>query len=116
MVNELVDSVYELIERELGAKVTYRVNPEVAQIGTSATQFLKQNPRRVAFVLSVLGAYDVYIHTDQSVTSSNGILVGKSGGSSSTNWKEDFILPALNWYGIASSASNCYVLTIELTP
>lgn len=104
--------VQTLIEQELGIKTTYRINPLVSAVGTSATLFLRNNSRRLGFIFVNLGVTLIYILNHPSVATTKGIVCTASGGGKVFGYKEDFILPTYEWYGISSGACNCMVVEI----
>lgn len=80
---------------------------------TTATVLIDGDGDRVGLVIVNQGANNVFISIDSNVGTTNGILLGSSGGSVSMDVTRDFTLPARRWWGIASGGtSKCYVLEI----
>lgn len=71
------------------------------------------NGDRVGLVFVNLGANPVYISLNSGVTSSNGILLGQSGGNISMTVRDDFTLPSRRWYAV-STGGNSAVYVLEL--
>jgi len=112
---KLAFGVYDLIERELKARITEEVNPVTSTVGTSVTQILREDPNRIAVVIINLGTNSLYIGFDREVSSSRGILLSANGGSYTAFWKEDFTLCARAMYAIApAGAVNVYVLALKI--
>lgn len=103
-------SILDLIAQEVGQPVQAAAPTSFTSVGTSSTQLMKQNPQRVSWVLVNLSANDMYIAPNEVVSSTTGILVSKSGGQASSMWKEDLVLPSLEWSIIATGSSSNYML------
>ena len=103
-------SILDLIANEVGVAVQPTAPTSFATVGTSAVELMNQNPQRVSFVFINLSANDMYIAPNETVASTTGILVSKSGGQASAMWKEDLVLPALKWSVIATGSSSAYIL------
>jgi len=112
---KLAFGVYDLIERELKARITEEVNPVTPTVGTSVTQILREDPNRIAVVIINLGANSMYIGFDREISSTRGILLSANGGSYTAFWKEDFTLCARAMYAIAPAGSvSVYVLALKI--
>lgn len=109
-------NIVELVEREFGVKVAFVDSLANREVGVNAQVILAQNPRRLAFVIVNLSANNVFVAPRPDVGSDRGIFLSPSGGQLVVNWREDLILPAVEWSGIASGAnSDIYVLEIEMS-
>lgn len=94
-----------LLEREFGATIRTITDPVVSSVGTSAVEFLRQDPNRVAFLIVNLGVSDLYVGLGPDVASTKGIIIGNSGGSMSVNYKEDGDLPGRSWWILSASGT-----------
>lgn len=103
--------VAELIQKRFGVKTTERINPVTATALTTVTKLAANNPRRTSLLIINIGSNNIYLSPSNDVSSSKGILLVSNGGSFSTAYDEDLLLPCKDWYAIASGAnSNVYVL------
>jgi len=107
-------TVQELIENHYGTNMYGSRDPEgVTTLGTTAQRILKQNPNRFGFTVINLSSNTIYINTDSTVSSTNGIRIASTGGSVFFEWRLDGELPSREWFAIASGASsNLWVLTL----
>jgi len=101
----------EVIEKKLGIK-TYQ-NTEVmnAIVGLTPVQIVSNDPGCLHFTLINLGANDIYIWNDESVSSTHGILVPGNGGMYYINFNDTMLMPTYSWWGLAvGAATNIAVL------
>ena len=56
-----------------------------ATVGTSPSRLVRNNPRRVYYLLSNIGSADVYLGFDSSVTTSAGLKLVSSTGVAEVN-------------------------------
>tara|TARA_Y100000310_G_C20391381_1_gene672951 strand:+ start:386 stop:745 length:360 start_codon:yes stop_codon:yes gene_type:complete len=113
----MIESIYDLIDKELGISVAPFENPLVTQIETSDTEFLAANQRRIAFVFVNLGSTATYISPNSPATTSKGIQLVANGGFFAANWREDTVLPAYSWRGITTGgASACFCVEMIIQP
>ena len=76
-------------------------------------QIVTQNGDRLGLVIVNVSINPVFIGLSNAVASNNGILLSPSGGSISTNVRQDETLPSRAWFGIATTAPvSLYVLEI----
>lgn len=85
-------------------------NPTIA---TTVGVAIDGNGDRVGLVFVNLGANPVYVSLNSGVGSTNGILLGQTGGSISMTVRDDFTLPSRRWYGI-STGGNSAIYVLEL--
>jgi len=112
---EVIRSVYDLVEKELGAKVTEDVNPVTSTVTTAVTQILREDATRVAVIIINLGANDMIIGFDREVSASRGIRVGANGGHYTMYWKEDFTLCArAMWAVTVAGSTDIYVVVLRI--
>ena len=111
----MTSPLQRLIDREIGVVTDPVTNPLVTVIGTSSTQFLRNDQNRVAFLYVNLGANAVYIYNAASVSSSLGIRIPPNGGSIFMWWREDLHLVGMDWHGLAeTSTSACLVIAMNV--
>lgn len=88
--------------------------PKEVSIATSSTSIVPNNFERLGLVLVNLGSYNVYVKPASDVTTTSGILLAKLGGFISMNVRDDLVLPAYSWYGIADGgASDIFVVEVN---
>ncbi len=104
-----------LLEEKLGTKATPFRNPlGVLTVGVVAVRFLPNNPNRFGWEFINLSPNLIYLLNDNSVSATNGIQVGASGGNVIADWEEDFELVSNEWWAIAAgAASNILAISIE---
>ena len=85
------------------------------QVGTSAGELVKNDPRRVTLIISNMAADDVIITPDPlTPTSTLGILVAKSGGNKTFLASEDGPLPRRKFQALTTGAGAVNVTVIEV--
>lgn len=80
-------------------------------VGTSASRIVTNNPRRVKLVLLNLGASDVYVAFDSSVTTSAGIKLVASTGFLETNASDDGEEVLSEFWAISVAAGNTVMIS-----
>lgn len=106
-------TILDLIEKEVGARVNPRAPVTPTTAGTTASQLFPQNPQRVAFLVVNLSTAVMYAVPGNTVSATTGIRIGPSGGAIIQNWRDDFVLPSLEWWILATVNASEYLL-IEL--
>jgi hypothetical protein len=78
----------------------------------SIQQLVKANPNRLALIVSNDSAQDIHLSTKNSVTTTRGIRLAKSGGYA--EWRQDqfFALPTKEWFVISDLAVTITVIEI----
>lgn len=115
MPDEMINSVYDLISKQYGAKVSVEDPTTNLSIGTTDLIIAQNNPRRIALVVVNLSANTLYLKPKAPATTTNGIILIANGGSMSLNFLEDLHLPAQEWHAIASGAASAiYVTSVVL--
>lgn len=80
-------------------------------VGTTASRIVLNNPRRVKLVLLNLGASDVYVSFDSSVTTSAGIKLVAATGFLETNASDDGEEVLSEFWAISASASQTVMIS-----
>ena len=101
----------QLIEAEFG--ITTRHVSRVVSVGTTAVTILPNNDDRLSAVIMNLGTSPAYINPGDAVSAANGIRLSANGGGYVMNWKDDMVLPGLQWLAIDPTAS-VNVLVVEV--
>lgn len=70
-------------------------------VGSTATRIVTGDPEGLSLSLINLGLHDIYVMTDDKVSSTHGILLIAQGGLLSLTVRDDQELPARAWWGIA---------------
>lgn len=93
-----------------GFDTDIRFNPVTDSVGVTPTQITRQNPNRAAIWITNLSAASLYVLPAKDVSSSKGIYVAPNGGTNIFQINDDFSIPTLAFYAIASlAASNILV-------
>jgi len=95
----------DVLERMYGVKTDMVVNPLAAQIETTPTPLLLNNPNRLAWTLINLGANHVMLAFTADVSLTKGIYVAQTGGIMGLLFSEDFELVTYPVWGIADTAA-----------
>lgn len=114
MANVIVDlrSVAEVVEREHLVRGQLIVNRDATDIDIAAKIVARGDPGRMVLVIINLGADAVFISPRGVASATNGIRLAATGGSFSTNWRDDLTLPCEEWSG-ASASDNNNILVLE---
>ena len=107
-----VPSVYDLLARELGAKLAFRFG-EAATADIASKIIARNDPGRVALIIVNLSAATVRVRPLSPASATAGIVLTASGGSVAMNWRDDAILQALEWHAQASADTSA-ILVIEV--
>ncbi len=104
----------EFIERHFGVAVRYNPNPIVDTVQTTATQLWRANPDRLQLAFINLGANNIYLFTDATVSAAKGIVLAAGGGGVILAAEEDAELVGYAWFGLAATgATNYFSFEIE---
>lgn len=102
MTNALRGAVAQALQTRFGGPVVPKFS--TVTVGTSQTLLVPSNMDRVALAFMNFGANDAVLNFDPRVTITRGILCRATVGYVSLDIYEDTVLPAWEWYGIASVA------------
>ena len=103
-----IKTLKDLLNQELGVETFERETATTA--GVAATQLMRQNPNRIAFILYNLSANILFINPLTAPSSTRGIRLGPNGGFVSMFYREDFTLTAREWQIIADVAGSAFYL------
>jgi len=103
----------DYIQREFGFDLVAEFPPKVVSIGSTPTELVKGNPDRVMLLIQNIGAEDAYIHFDQRVSTSLGLLVPKNGGGWVFLGREDGEIVGYPWYAITGTSTTLYLISIR---
>lgn len=99
-------SLADLLMERFKVKTRAVENPEaITAASTTAQKILGNNPNRLAFVITNLGATVCYIGLTDGASTTKGIRLDASGGSSGCIWDEDFQVTGWAWWIIAESGT-----------
>jgi len=116
-LEERLGTLRALISRQFNVRTQREAISLTLTVATTATQVLKNNPNRLAFILVNLSANVGYFAPVQTVSSSAGIRAAASGGSFAFIWNEDFDLVALEWFAINDTLAGTWLrLGVEGAP
>lgn len=98
-------TVIDVIEKLYGVQ-TYEVdNPLTSSVTSSATKILPNDPGGLQITVINLGANDMFLWTDPSVSSSKGIQIQANGGSYEIDFTRFMTLPSREWWAIAPAGT-----------
>jgi hypothetical protein len=108
--------LHDLLFEKFKVNTRPNVNPLVSSVGTTPTKVLDNNPDRLAWFIVNLSSNVVYLHFDNSVSSSKGIAVSPNGGFASMVYDEDFHAVGWEiWAKATGEDSSIYVVEIIAT-
>ena len=100
--------VQDIIDAEFGCQTHWRDNPLVHQIGVNPTLLFRSHSDRLQVGFINLGVTDAYLYPGEAVATDNGLFLGNSGGFVVMSVKSEGMLPTLQWYGIATVATDIF--------
>ena len=106
-----VRTAAELLARHFGADNVTIVGPRPVTVGTTAARLLSNNPSRVGFLIVSLGEEEVHLLPQAGVSSSAGITLAGDGASLEVTTPEDWTLPSLEWFAVASLVAVTVLIT-----
>ena len=102
-----------IVDQLYGTSTSHRIG-STTSVGTSVAELVIASPRRLSLIVQNLhSSNSLYIlPSDEAVSSTRGLRIA-AGGFRSFTLREDFILPSLSWWAIASGAStSVFVLAV----
>ncbi|KKN19097.1 hypothetical protein LCGC14_0949250 [marine sediment metagenome] len=110
MAKQLSGLVAEFLKREYNG--VFAESVAVDSIGITPLQIFGNDPERGLILLVNLSVNTIYIGYDPQVSSLRGITLGANGGSYSVNIRNDFQIPSMAHYAIATGVtSNLFRVT-----
>ena len=110
MASQLTGLVAEFLKREYNGVFAETI--AVDSVGIIPAPLFGNDPERGLILLVNLSVNTIYIGYDPQVSSSRGITLGANGGSYSVNIRDDFHLPSMAHYAIATGVgSNIFRVT-----
>jgi hypothetical protein len=101
-------AAYEFLAKEYGGSLDFKMTfPATAAAFAS---IVGTDPDAVGLIIINNGANPVFISLVNATGASTGIFLAANGGSVTMNVRDDFILPALEWF--ASSPAGASALTV----
>lgn len=83
-------------------------------VGIASAELIGANPERVFILVVNLSTVDVFLSWSPGASSTNGVLIGPSGGSMSLDVETDGTLPANRLFAIAgAAASQMFILELR---
>jgi len=112
MASQLTGLVAEFLQKEYGGIFAETI--DVNSVGVTQGQLFGNDPERGMVLLVNLSVNTIYIGFDPQVSSARGITLGANGGSYNVIIKNDFQLPSMAMYAIATgAASNLFTMTVR---
>lgn len=109
--------IRDIVAAKLGASVAEEEYPDATDADSAAKVLVRRNPARLALIVINLSANTVVIAPDRDVSTTRGIQISANGGSVTLNVNDDFTLPSLEWWVVASvDNSAIYVLALNIQP
>lgn len=103
-----------LINKELGQATRSEENRETEAMATTAALVLRADSGRLAFQIINLGSVAVFLRPRGAPTSTLGIRIGPTGGAYIVNYKDDYTLVTLDWFGVTASGTSTLYTVEEL--
>lgn len=103
--------VGEYLARQFGGRFTYTVTR--LSVGTTVSTVAKRDPERVFLLIMNTSVNTLKLSLENTVNTNQSIFVAPSGGMVSFNMVEDFIMPTLEFKGLATAGSS-YGYLIEV--
>jgi hypothetical protein len=102
-----VGAAQAYVEAEFGGPVD--ILQTVVATGAAASRILQNNPERLSVTFFNLGANDVYLLFDDSVSATKGIALQASGGAVNMTVRDDQMLPTREWWVISPSGASTVI-------
>ena len=77
----------------------FAVRERDVTLTTTAVEFIRNDPERVAYLVVVTGATEAQLAFNVQIAAATAIRIAGSGGFFSANVREDFTLPTVSLYG-----------------
>lgn len=93
-------TVYGLLDSRFGGATETIEDPEVPQSTATDAIFVRQDPRRIVWVLSNTSANPIHVRPNAVASAAAGITV-PSGGILTVGYPDDLHLAALEWHCVS---------------
>jgi hypothetical protein len=101
----------DLLQNLYGVKSFSQINKATSLVQDTVTSIMSANPNRLSFLVVNTSTANIYLSSQNDVSSTKGIYLAPLGGSIIIQWDRDFELVASQWFAIASNAdSEIYIL------
>lgn len=84
----------------------FEVENVSVSVGTGLTEAAQGAGDRSVLIFINTSANTIYLLPDYAVSTTRGIVLNASGGFLSMNMAQDFVMPTLPWYAVASVAAS----------
>lgn len=112
----MVSTAYDIVNTLFGTNTRDVENPENVDADIASKLMLRNDARRVAFIVLNLSTATVHIRPKADASSTAGIPIAPGGGIG-FNVKEDFGLPMLEWHLNATADNSAvFILVTEIAP
>lgn len=108
----LVGAIYEFLAKEYGGAL----DPQLSfpSTGVVFASVVGNDPDAMALLFVNNGAQPIFLTLRQSAAASTGVFLAANGGFLSLTARDDFILPALEWFAASpAGASSLFVLRMR---
>jgi len=96
----------EYIRKKFGVATFVEENPVTDTVGTTVTQIVKNNPDRLALIITNLSANNVYIGWFRDVSANKGVFLAPNGGQVVFLADEDLELVGYEFFAVATAAAS----------
>ena len=103
----------DLVDKLYGVKTYQNTSANNNTVQTTPTQIVSNDPGALQMTLINLGANDMYIWVDESVSSTKGILIAANGGSYEINFTTYMKMPTYSWWGVAPAGATAIAVLRE---
>jgi len=95
----------DIIDKMYGVTTYESTEPLNSTIQTTPTQIVSNDPGALQMTLINLGANDLYLWRDESVSATKGILIASNGGAYEINFTTHLRMPTFSWWAIAPAGA-----------
>lgn len=90
----------DIINKLYGVSTYEENNPLNTSVQTHPTQILANNPGALQLTIINTGASDLMLWNDETVSSTNGILIAANGGSYEIDFTRFMLMPTYSWWAV----------------
>lgn len=111
-----INSINDLINEHFGVECEAIEEASTLDADIAVKALVGRNARRVALLIINLSANNVTVAPFKDVSLTRGIRIASGGGSVAMNWRDDLLLPAMEWSAVADvDNSGIYVLGMYIS-